>query len=251
MKRFFEKELSSLRGRLSEIGRKSVEQVRLAVRALMESDGELAAWVRTQDDDVDRLEMEIDAEAIRYVSLRAPIATELRLVLTAMNAAHEVERVGDEACNIAKRVQKLSPRSVDVGMLGDLEAMARMVAEMLEAALDAFFEGDADKALAVCRRDADVDKIHKRFAREMTRRTVSNAETAPMIIELLFIGRSLERIGDHATNIAEEVLYVHRGLDIRHTPLAKGRVAEADTGEPADEGEGRTIPKRYPHGIEP
>lgn len=221
MKRFFEKELHVLKNHLTEVGHKSIEQVRLAISALENGDTELAAWIRTQDDEIDRLEMEIDAEAIRYISLRAPVAKELRMVVMAMNVGHEIERVGDEACNIAKRVQKLAHHLPGIPLPEDILVMGKMVDEMLEEAMEALLEGDAEKAISVCHRDPEVDKIHKRFNRAMTQRTIDDSSIAPIAIELLFVARSIERIGDHATNLAEEVVYIQRGEDIRHKPLVK------------------------------
>lgn len=219
MKRFFEKELHVLRAHLSEMGYKAAEQVCLAMQALENGDTELAAWIRTQDDQIDRLEMEIDAEAIRYISLRAPVAKELRMVVMAMNVGHEIERVGDEASNIAKRVQKLAQHVPGFPLPEDIRVMGKLVDEMLEEALAALLDGDAERAIQVCRKDAEVDRVHKRFNREMTQMTVDNSILAPAVIELLFVARSLERIGDHATNLAEEVVYIQRGEDIRHKPL--------------------------------
>ena len=221
MKRFFEQELHVLRSHLSQMGQKAVEQVRLATRALNEGDTELAAWIRTQDDAIDRLEMEIDAEAIRYISLRGPVATELRLVISAMNAGHDIERIGDEATNIAKRVQKLAHYQPLESIPEEFALMAENVREMIEDALSAFFEGSSEKALAVCHRDEEVDKMHKRVHKDITRRTIHDSTIAAAAIELLFAARSLERIGDHATNVAEDVLYLLRGEDVRHSPLIR------------------------------
>lgn len=221
MKRFFEQELHVLRRHLSQMAEKAIEQVRLSMSALEGGDVELAAWIRTQDDEIDRLEMEVDAEAIRYISLRAPVARELRMVVMGMNVGHEIERVGDEACNIAKRVQKLAHHVPAIEIPEDISLMGDCVERMLRNSLDALLEGDAEKAVAVCRRDEEVDRIHKRFNREMTKKTIENSNLAPAAIELLFVARSLERIGDHATNMAEEVVYIQRGRDIRHQPLGK------------------------------
>ena len=138
MKRYFEKEMSVLRGHLSEMGHKSIEQVRQAHRALVEGNSELAAWIRAQDDEIDRLEMAVDAEAIRYLSLRAPVARELRVVLMGMNASHEFERVGDEASNIAKRVQKLARQEAMPPLLDELRQMGERVEKMLEMVLEDF-----------------------------------------------------------------------------------------------------------------
>lgn len=219
MKRFFDEELQSLWHKIEEMGGKALEQMRLAVKALQVDDVELAGWIRTQDDELDRMEMEIDAQAIRYMSLRAPVAKELRKVVMAMNVAHEIERVGDEACNIAKRVQKLAHLTPVGHVPDDLQDLATGVEAMIEEALNAFRDGDTEKALKILRRDEYIDQIFKRLNKSVTQRTLEDPSRIPAAIEFLFAARSLERIGDHATNIAEEVVYIQRGQDIRHSPL--------------------------------
>lgn len=218
MKRFFEKELHVLNKHITEMAHKALEQVKLAVQALEKRDFELAGWIRTQDDELDRIEMEIDAEAIRYISLRAPVARELRMVVTAMNIAHEIERIGDEASNIAKRAQKLAHLTPSKPVPADMRELAQKVVTMLEETFASFLEGDAEKAMSLRRRDKEIDDLHKRLSKAITQETVEQTETAPAAIELLFAARALERIGDHATNLAEEIVYIHRGEDVRHAP---------------------------------
>lgn len=219
MHRFFEEELKVLRSHLIEMGQKSVEQVELALRALLEGDSGLATQVRAQDDDLDRLEMEIDAEAISYISLRAPVARELRLVVVGMNVGRDLERVGDEATNIAKRAVRLSGQVPPAGAQEDLKRMGGMVVEMLQDALDAFLHGNADKALELGRRDKEVDRLDKQISKDLARRMKEEPGFIPIAFELLFVSRSLERIADHATNIAEEVIFLLRGRDVRHKKI--------------------------------
>lgn len=198
------------------MGQKAIEQVGLAMKALMEGDLELAARVRAQDDALDVLEMEIDAEATGYISLRAPVARELRLVVVGMNAGRDLERVGDEANSIAKRVKRIS-RPLPPGATRDeIGRMAGMVVVMLQDSMDAFLQGDDEKALDLSRRDEEVDRLEKKISKEITRTMMEDPAFIPIGLELLFVARSLERIADHATNIAEEVVYLLRGKDIRH-----------------------------------
>ncbi len=215
MKRFFDVELETLRSHLVQMGEKSIEQVRLAVRAVVERDPETARQVRAGDDALDHLEVLIDEEGMRYMSLRNPLATDLRLVVVGMKAGHDLERVGDEANNIAKRAIRLA-NEAPVKPLVDLPRMADIALAMLRDALDCFLQHDNEKALAVIRRDQEVDDLNKQIYRELSSSMVENPETISRALELMFISKSIERIADHATNIAEEMVYLAKGEDIRH-----------------------------------
>ena len=142
MKRFFDSELDALRSHLVQMGEKSIEQVRLAMRAVVESDPEIARQVRADDDVLDRLEVLIDEEGVRYMSLRNPVATDLRLVVVGMKAGHDLERVGDEANNIAKRAIRLAAEP-PIKPFVDLPRMAAIALEMLRDALDCFLTNQA------------------------------------------------------------------------------------------------------------
>ncbi len=216
MKRFFDEELNTLRSHLSLMGEKAIEQLRTAIKALVERDREAAEQVRRNDDILDELEVKIDEEAIRFVGLRGPVARELRLVIVGMKAGHDLERVGDEANNIAKRALKLVDEQ-PVKEYVDIPRMASMAEEMLRDALSAFFDGDEAKAIDVCQRDGEVDKLNKQLYRELVGCISERPSTTTAAIELMFVSKALERIADHATNIAEEVIYLLRGKDVRHT----------------------------------
>ncbi|MBK8478603.1 MAG: phosphate signaling complex protein PhoU [Opitutaceae bacterium] len=222
MKRFFDSELDALRSHLVQMGEKSIEQVRLAVRAVVEGDPELARQVRAGDDVLDRLEVLIDEEGVRYMSLRNPVATDLRLVVVGMKAGHDLERVGDEANNIAKRALRLAGEA-PLKPFVILPRMAAIAQEMLRDALDCFLQHDNDKALAVIRRDQEVDDLHRELYRELSIFMAEKPDTISRALELMFISKSIERIADHATNIAEEMVYLAKGEDIRHVDeLKKG-----------------------------
>jgi phosphate transport system protein len=216
MKRFFDAELETFRSQLILMGETAIEQVRTAVKALIEANPGLANQVIAADDKLDRLEVEIDDEAVRYMNLRAPIASELRLVIVGMKASHDLERVGDEATSIAKRAIKLSAEPPLKPYI-DLPRMATMALEMLRDALDCFLQVDEAKAVAVCKRDAEVDDLNRQLYRELTSYMIEKPETISRAIELMFISKSIERIADHATNIAEEMIYLSHGKDVRHT----------------------------------
>lgn len=220
MKRFFDAELETFRSNLVLMGEIAVRQVRQALEALVNSDLSLADQVAAADDELDQLEVKIDEEAIRYMSLRSPVATELRLVIVGMKASHDLERVGDEATNIVRRVARLSSEP-PLKPYVDLPRMANMAVEMLRDALDCFLQVDAQKALEVCRRDKEVDEINRELYRELTGYMIANPATTNRALELMFISKSVERIADHASNIAEEMIYLAKGEDIRHTEATR------------------------------
>jgi phosphate transport system protein len=212
--------LDAFRSHLIQMGEKSIEQVRSAVRALVEADTELARKVRAGDDELDHLEVLIDDEGVRYMSLRNPIATDLRLVVVGMKAGSDLERVGDEANNIAKRAIRLAAEP-PLKEYVDIPRMAEIAQQMLRDALDCFLQHDNEKALAVIRRDEEVDALNKQIYRELAGFMVENPATISRALELMFIAKSIERIADHATNIAEEMVYLAKGEDIRHNDELK------------------------------
>ena len=216
MKRFFDAELESLRTHLLQMGDRSIEQTRLSLRALMEADISLADKVISTDDEIDKLEVQIDDEAIRYMTLRGPVASELRVVIVGMKASHDLERVGDEATNIARRARKLAiePR---LELYVDIPRMANIALEMLRDSLDCFVHDDEHKALAVIRRDPEVDNLNRLVYRRLTSFMLEKPDTIARALELMFISKSIERIADHATNIAEEMIYLAKGKDVRHS----------------------------------
>ncbi len=215
MKRFFDTELETFRAHLIKMGETSIQQVNDAIKALVEADIGLADRVIARDDDLDQLEIKIDEEAMRYMNMRSPIASDLRLVIVGMKASHDLERVGDEATGIAKRAVRLSAEAPLKPYL-DIPRMAATAVEMLRDALDCFLDGDALKAEDIIRRDADVDALNKQLYRELSSFMLEHPDTISRAIELMFISKSIERIADHATNIAEEMIYLVKGKDVRH-----------------------------------
>jgi phosphate transport system protein len=216
MKRFYDAELESLRTHLLQMGDRAIEQARMALRALVEADLQLADKVISSDDLIDQLEVQIDDEAVRYMTLRGPVASELRLVIVGMKASHDLERVGDEATSIARRARRLAiePR---IELYADIPRMTNIALEMLRDALDCFVHEDEAKALAVIRRDAEVDNINRLVYRRLSSYMIENPDTIARALELMFISKSIERIADHAVNISEEMIYLVRGMDVRHT----------------------------------
>jgi len=231
MKRFYDAELENFRSNLLQMGERAIEQTRLAIRALSEADLALADKVIANDDTLDQLEVKIDQEAVRYMTLRGPVASELRLVIVGMKASHDLERVGDEATNIARRARKLAiePR---LELYTDIPRMANIALEMLRDALDCFIHEDDQRAIAVCRRDAEVDNINRLVYRRLTSFMIEKPEVIARSLELMFISKSIERIADHATNIAEEMIYLAKGKDVRHSDELKQQTQAATAAPP-------------------
>jgi phosphate transport system protein len=220
MKRFFDTELETFRSHLLLMGEKSIDQVRLALKALVDGNISLADQVIAADDEIDELEVKIDEEAMRYMNLRSPVATELRLVIVGMKASHDLERVGDEATSIAKRAVKLAAEP-PLKPYVDIPRMTSIALEMLRGSLDCFLNADTEKAMAIVRRDAEVDQINKQLYRELSSYMIERPQSISRALELMFISKSIERIADHATNIAEEMVFLAHARDIRHTEEVK------------------------------
>ena len=211
----FESDIGGLRERLLAMASHAATSVRTAMRALLERDDDLSARVEEDDNLLDRFEVEIDEQAI-HLLLRAPLARDLRLIMVATKLGHDLERVGDEATAIARRARDLN-REAPLKPYLDLQRMAGMVLDMLAAAIDAFVSGSADQARAVIPRDREVDQLNKQLHRELTSFIAENPANITRCLNLMAVSKRLERIGDHAKNIAEEVVYLSEARDIRHT----------------------------------
>jgi len=216
-------DLDQLKQKLLTMASHAEIAVNEALRALMERDYELALRVKEGDNVIDHLEVEIDEMAIHLLA-KAPLASDLRLVTVAMKISQNLERVGDEATKIAKRARDLS-QEPPVKIVVDLPRMAKLALDMLKAALDAFVNRDPIGARALIPRDKEVDGINKQITSQITQHMVENPDTIKRCLNLITVSRSLERIADHATNVAEEVVYLYEAQDIRHT--GKGGAAKA------------------------
>lgn len=214
----FEASIDGLRQRLLTMASYAGQSIRNAVRAVVERDDELAQKVEDDDTPLDDLEKAIDELAIQLL-LRAPLARDLRLIMVATKVSHDLERVGDEATAIARRARDLN-REPQLKTPSDLPRMAAMVTEMLAEALDAFVSGDCLRARALVPRDKQVDALNKLLQRELTALLAQSPDNIQRCLNLMAISKRLERVGDHAKNIAEEVVYLHEALDIRHTQRA-------------------------------
>lgn len=210
----FEHELANLSQRLLTMGSQAENALILAVKALVDRDDELARQVIDSDSVLDRLEIEVDENSVHLLS-KAPLATHLRLITVAMKIAQNLERVGDEATKIAKRSIELS-QEPQLKPYVDIPRMAEMALAMLKDALDAFVHHQPEKALAVIPRDKEVDALNKQLHRELASFMIETPATITRSLALMVISKSIERIADHAKNVAEEVVYLYEARDIRH-----------------------------------
>lgn len=209
-----EQEIDELKERLLTMASHAESVVSDAVKSLVERDDRLALKVRESDGVIDALEIEIDEMAIQLLS-KAPLATDLRFITVAMKISQNLERVGDEATTIARRSLELN-KEPQLKEYVDIPRMANLALQMLKAALDAFVNKQPEKAEAIIPQDKQVDEIHKQFQRELSSYMVENPATITRCLSLMTVSKALERIADHATNIAEEVVYLCEARDIRH-----------------------------------
>lgn len=214
MERPLDHELGELKARLLTMASLAEAAVNHAVRALVHRDLELALRVRESDREIDRLEIEVDELAIHLLA-KAPLAGDLRFVTMAMKISQNLERVGDEAAKIAKRARDLcheAPLELDL----PLAAMAQRALALLKSALDAFVQRDAEAARALIPQDKQVNALHKDIQHRLTEQMRADLEAIPRCLNWMIAAKSLERIADHAKNIAEEVVYLCEARDIRH-----------------------------------
>ena len=208
-------ELTRLKDSLLSMASHSESAVARAMRALVERDEALARKVEEDDNVLDQFEVDIDDTAIHLLA-KAPLATDLRLITVAMKISHNLERVGDEAVTIARRARDLGAEP-QLKPYVDLPRMATMSLEMLRDAITAFVNREPDKARGVVPRDSDVDDLNRQLHRELSSYMVERPTTISRCLHLMVISKAIERIADHATNIAEEVVYLYEAKDIRHT----------------------------------
>jgi phosphate transport system protein len=211
----YEEELSHLRTAILEMGGLVEDQIATAIRALVERDEDLARNTIERDHTVNRLDVEIDDLCIKLLALRQPAARDLRLITTGLKITTDLERIGDLAEHIAERALEIC-EELPIKPYIDIPRMADLAREMVHQSLDAFVREDATLALAVCNSDDAIDKLHAQLFRELLSFMVEDPHTISRAMRLLFISKSLERIGDHATNIAEMVIFMVHGRSIRH-----------------------------------
>jgi len=213
--RAFEEQLGQLRTAVLEMGGLVEEQIGRAVQALIQRDEALARATIERDHTVNRFDVEIDDLSLKLLALRQPAARDLRLITTALKITTDLERIGDMATHIAERAIELAGE-LPIKPYIDIPRMADVARDMLRRSLDAFVREDPELALGVCLADDMIDQLHEQLFRELLSYMVENPATVSRAMRLLFVSKYLERVGDHATNIAEMVIFMVKGRSIRH-----------------------------------
>lgn len=217
--RQFNEELEEVRSQVLHMGGIVEDQLANALKVLVGDDPELARAVIKADAQVNTLEVDIDEECTRIVARRQPAATDLRLVMTVSKTINELERIGDEA----KRVAKMSREELGGVLAEDVRAeltyMGDLVRDMLRQVLDAFARTDVDTAIEVVKADKKVDKKYKKIIKQLIKHMGDDPESVPAVVNIMWAVRSLERLGDRCQNIAEHIIYMVLGTDVRHIKL--------------------------------
>jgi len=221
----YEQELHRLRGLMTQMGGMVESQLALATQAIVDQDASAATKAVEQDPAVDALERDVETFVIRMLALRQPVAGDLREIVSALKITGDLERIGDYAANIAKRSLVLSQFRLPFS-LAALANMSRLVQENLRLVIDAIGEADADKAVQVWRSDLEIDELYNAIFRELITYMMEDPRSITPCTHLLFIAKNMERIGDHATNIAENVHYAVTG-DVLPEGRPKGDASSA------------------------
>jgi len=211
----FEDELQVLKQRLLHMGALCEERVHAAVSALMERRLDVAEKIAAGDTDVNDLQIEIDDRCLKLLALQQPMATDLRLITSAMKINSDLERIGDQAVNIAENVVKILPQP-PLKPLIDIPRMAQITEGMTRDSLDSFVKKDVTMARNVLKRDDEVDALKDQVFRVLLTYMMADPGTIERALALILISRNLERIADHATNIAEDVIFLVEAKDVRH-----------------------------------
>ena len=211
----FEAELQNLRNQLLTMGGMVEERVHRAVHALIHRSEEDAKRIIASDKEVNDLQMDVDNRCLKLLATQTPLAVDLRLITSAMKINADLERIGDQAVNVAESVLVLIPQP-PLKPLIDIPRMAGIAEKMIRDALDAFVKKDAELARDVLRRDDEVDELKDQVFRELLTYMMADPGTIQRALSLILISRNLERIADHATNIAEDVIFIAEAKDVRH-----------------------------------
>lgn len=212
----YEQILENVRSKLLLMGQLSIDSLRLSLQALIDKDAELAGKVRSKDKEIDMLENELVNDVNVCLSTHAPVAGDLRLLVTTMKISHEIERVGDEAKSIARRSKKILVNDFHM-----IPKMAEAAQNMLREALSVFVEYDEEKAKSIWTKDLEIDAMNLENNQFCQALVIKDTHLVSSIFELLFISKSLERIADHAVNISKEAVFLATSRDIRHAPEFK------------------------------
>ena len=216
----FDAELSGISGRVLEMGGLVESQVSLALHALTHFSSEEADQVMHQEERVNQMEVEIDRDLSAIIARRQPTARDLRLLIAVSKTIANLERVGDEAARIARTVQRLINTGISTRLpVNDLRFEAELAVAQLRKALDAFARLDTAKALEVLKQDDQIDQEFDGLLRKLITYMMEDPRTISSSIDLIFVAKAIERVGDHAKNLAEAIIYVVKGTDVRHTSV--------------------------------
>ena len=215
IQRHFDEELQDLKEKLLKMGSLVEDAIQASIKALVDRKGELAQRVINSDDKINMLEIEIDDLSLKLLALHQPQAGDLRFITSVMRINSDLERMGDLAVNIAERTIELLKFPL-LKPLIDIPQMAVIAQGMLKDSLDAFVNRDFKLAKSVCERDDAVDNLNNQIFRELLTYMLQDTKTIERAVDLILLGRNLERIADHSTNICEDVIYMVKGISIKH-----------------------------------
>jgi phosphate transport system protein len=216
MERHFEKDLEELKERLLWMGSLAERAVHQAIHSVLDSDEKLATAVLDEEDAINELQVEIDDRVVQLLALYQLMATDLRFVLACSRINNDLERIGDQAVNIAQSAQRIL-RHPRVKPYVDLPRMSELAEEMVRDSLNALVRKDTELAKDVLKRDDQVDQLRDQIFRELLSYMMGDSAVVFPAFELILVAKNIERIGDHATNIAEDVIYMVAGSDVRHS----------------------------------
>jgi phosphate transport system protein len=229
----YDEELDRLNKIIIEMGGRAESQLAAAIDAVQKRDSDLATSVIEGDQRVDQLERDLDNQAVRLLALRQPMARDLREIVAALKIGSDLERICDYAANVAKRSIVLS-QAAPIAPVHALPRMARLALILVKDVIDAYVERDADKAIVVWKRDEELDEMYSGLFREYLTYMMEDPRNIGIYTHLLFMAKNVERIGDHATNIAEDVYYVVHGTPLTQArPKGDNTSLEAGRGPPA------------------
>lgn len=230
MPKHLERELEKLKRRILSLGAKVEERFRMAIKAIETRDGNLANQVIKADHEIDEIEVDIEEECLKVLALHQPVAIDLRFIIAVIKINNDLERIGDLAVNIAERAAYLaSQRKLDI--LFDFPGMAEKAQSMVKRSLDALVNMDSRLAWEVCASDDAVDAMNRDMFIQVQNAIRKNPNRLEYLIHLLSASRHLERIADHATNIAQDVVYMIEGEIVRHRPETFQAIIERDSEE--------------------
>ena len=215
----FNEELERVRSKVLRMGGLVEEQLQQAVRALVEADSDLGEQVARRDVEVNALEVSIDVDCSRILATRSPAASDLRLIVAIIKTITDLERIGDEAEKIGYIASRLATMERPTDRYREIKHMGRLVQDLVHGALDAFARADAEAALKIARGDKVVDEEYEAIQRQCITFMMEDPRTIRRALDVLWVTRALERIGDHAKNICEYVVYMAHGKDIRHISI--------------------------------